>query len=340
MMKFSLKISIILVFFSGGKIVAQDGQLSQFYAAPLIINPALTGNTIQDRFSLNYRNQWPAVSDSKPFTTYACSYEHNFSNYNSSVGALVYHDRAGPAGLRTTNVLFSYAYRVKVTRRFSFKPSLQFGITNRHLDFDELVFNDQLQTSSATSSADLVYRSRSRYSMDVNAGVIGYSKNYWFGVSLHHMNRPDISLVGNGARVEPKFGAQGGWKIPIEKDIKHQTVSQVMIAANYKHQSTRDQMDIGVYYNYSPIYLGLWFRGIPLKKADPVLTNNDAVILVLGYKKNGFSIGYSYDITISKLTSSNSGGAHELSTSLELVSRKNLNKRRKRSRFMIPCPRF
>ena len=104
-MRASLKIAIILVFFMGGKIVAQDAQFSQFYAAPLIINPALTGNTIQDRFSLNYRNQWPAVPNSKAFTTYAFSYEHNFDDSNSAIGALVYHDRAGLAGLRTTSLI-------------------------------------------------------------------------------------------------------------------------------------------------------------------------------------------------------------------------------------------
>ncbi|MAZ37683.1 MAG: hypothetical protein CL842_09560 [Crocinitomicaceae bacterium] len=339
-MRVVLKIIVILALFSSGGGYAQDAQFSQFYAAPLIINPALTGNTIQDRFSLNYRNQWPAVPNSKAFTTYAFSYEHNFEDYNSGVGALIYHDRAGVAGLRTINALFSYAYRVRVTRKFSFKPSLQLGVTNRHLDFGELVFNDQLQTGAASSAASLEYASRSKYSMDVNTGIIGFSTNYWFGVSVHQINRPDISLVGNGARIEPKFSAQGGYNIPVKKDIKKRVVSQLMLAANYKHQSTRDQLDIGGYFNYVPFYMGLWYRSIPLKKADPALANNDAVIVVLGYKKNGLSIGYSYDITVSKLSTATSGGAHELSTTLEIASRKNLSKRRTRSRFMIPCPKF
>jgi len=83
-MRIGLKIVIVLALLSSGKLLAQDAQFSQFYAAPLIINPALTGNTIQDRFSLNYRNQWPAVPNSKAFTTYAFSYEHNFDDYNSA----------------------------------------------------------------------------------------------------------------------------------------------------------------------------------------------------------------------------------------------------------------
>ncbi len=339
-MKFfsTILIGFALFIVGGGK--AQDAQFSQFYAAPLIINPALTGNTVQSRFSLNYRNQWPAVPNSKAFSTYAFSYEHNFEDYNSAIGGMVYHDRAGLAGLRTTNVLFSYAYRVRVTRKFSWKPALQIGVANRHLDFGELIFNDQLQTGATTSASQQDYIARSKYTMDINAGAIGFSSNYWFGVSVHHLNRPDVSLVGNGARVEPKLALQGGWNIPVKKDIKKRVVSQVMLAANYKHQGTRDQLDIGGYFNYVPFFMGVWYRGIPLKKSDVELNNHDAIIFVLGYKKDGMSIGYSYDVTISKLTAGTSGGAHEISTTVEFASRKNLRKRRRRSRFMIPCPKF
>jgi len=338
-MRNNLKITLALVFLLAGKIVAQDAQFSQFFAAPLIINPALTGNTIQDRFALNYRNQWPAISNSKAFTTYAFSYEHNFDDYNSSIGALVYHDRAGVAGLRTTNALLSYAYRIKVSRKFSFKPALQVGVVNRNIDFGELVFNDQLQTGAAASSAALEYNSESNYGVDVNTGIIGFSDNYWFGVSVHHINQPDISLLGNETRLDRKYAVQGGWSIPLKKNIGKQVVSQIMIAANYKRQSKREQLDIGAYFNYSPLYAGLWYRGIPFKQVDPIYENNDALILVLGYKKNRVSFGYSYDITVSKLTGASTGGAHEISTSIELVSPKNLRKER-RNRYMIPCPKF
>ena len=39
----------------------QDPQFSQFYAAPLYLNPAFAGSTNQGRAGTNYRNQWPAV---------------------------------------------------------------------------------------------------------------------------------------------------------------------------------------------------------------------------------------------------------------------------------------
>ncbi|MEL7422621.1 MAG: type IX secretion system membrane protein PorP/SprF, partial [Bacteroidota bacterium] len=38
---------------------AQDPIFSQFYAAPLQLNPAFAGTTIAPRFTFNHRNQYP-----------------------------------------------------------------------------------------------------------------------------------------------------------------------------------------------------------------------------------------------------------------------------------------
>jgi hypothetical protein len=48
--------------------VGQDYQFTQFYAAPVNLNPAFTGNTTQSRLVMNYRNQWTAIPGA--FVTY------------------------------------------------------------------------------------------------------------------------------------------------------------------------------------------------------------------------------------------------------------------------------
>ena len=40
---------------------AQDPQFSQYYAAPLYLNPAFTGSEMLPRIGANYRNQWPGI---------------------------------------------------------------------------------------------------------------------------------------------------------------------------------------------------------------------------------------------------------------------------------------
>jgi len=55
---------------------------------------------------------------------------------------------------------------------------------------------------------------------------------------------------------------------------------------------------------------------------------------LLGYKFDNINIGYSYDITISKLIGS-TGGAHEIS----IIYNFDLNQTRKKRRKAIPCSR-
>lgn len=333
-------ISLLFLQFLASILIAQDFQFSQFYSTPMLINPAFTGNTVQSRVTGNYRNQWAAVSNSAGFNTYAFGYEHNFENFNSGLGLQFIHDKAGNGALRTTSALLSYAYRIRMTRKFSIKPGLQFGLGSRSVNFNELVFNDQLQTGAGTSAAQQEYNNRPRYYFDINVGAIAYGKYYWFGASVHHLNKPEIGLLGNGVKLDLKYSLHGGYKFPLKKDIKKQLVSSFTLTANYKHQGKRDQLDFGGYFSYSPVLFGLWYRGIPIKNIESNLPNNDAIIVLAGYSKNGFTLGYSYDLTVSKLTAATSGGAHEISISLEMASRKSQRKRRRRSRLMIPCPKF
>ncbi|HXC06076.1 MAG TPA: type IX secretion system membrane protein PorP/SprF, partial [Bacteroidia bacterium] len=71
-----------------------------------------------------------------------------------------------------------------------------------------------------------------------------------------------------------------------------------------------------------PIVVGLWYR------------NADAFIVLLGIDRGTFRIGYSYDVTMSRLTNS-TAGSHELSYSMGFACKK--KKRTYRPDF---CPSF
>ncbi len=75
------------------KLKAQDPQFSQFYAAPLYLNPAFAGSNQASRAIANYRNQWPNFQAN--FITYAASFDHFFRKYNSGIGILAMADREG-----------------------------------------------------------------------------------------------------------------------------------------------------------------------------------------------------------------------------------------------------
>ena len=54
---------------------AQDPEFTQFYANQLYLNPAFAGSARCPRLSLNWRDQWPAISGN--FVTYSAAYDQH-----------------------------------------------------------------------------------------------------------------------------------------------------------------------------------------------------------------------------------------------------------------------
>ena len=332
-------IIISILFLLHGEYLAQDMRFSQFYAAPLYVNPGFTGSTIEHRFVLNYRHQWPNIPGA--FDAYHASYEYNASDINSGFGLIFNKEDAGSFGLTTNLVAFSYAYRFRLNRKTYLQPGLKFAYAFRSIDYDKLIFNDQLESgSSATADIDAFAEDNVSYP-DISSGLILYSENYWVGTSLNHINEPNQSLLAEGvAELPMKFTFQAGYNFmlsgPIVKRLSKKTITT---AIHYESQALFDQLDLGAYYNHAPFVFGFWYRGIPLfKQYDTGYQNNDAFIVLVGYSvpDRNFRIGYSYDVTISRLIS-DSGGAHEISIIYEAASRRS---KRKNRRFIVPCAKF
>ena len=71
-------LSVLMVATFAGDALAQDPEFTQFYAAPLYLNPAFAGTARCPRIAMNYRNQWPALSGT--FITEAFSYDQNIES--------------------------------------------------------------------------------------------------------------------------------------------------------------------------------------------------------------------------------------------------------------------
>ena len=97
-------------------VTAQDIHFSQYYSAPLTINPALTGGFAGDyRAGVNYRTQWGTVT--VPYQTFDIFGDMNlgrrlFARNFWSIGLNVISDRAGDGGLSVTKILGSGAYHI------------------------------------------------------------------------------------------------------------------------------------------------------------------------------------------------------------------------------------
>ena len=157
--------------------------------------------------------------------------------------------------------------------------------------------------------------------------------------SFNHMNEPNQSLSNDESPLFMKFSAHGGYKFDLsEGGRKTLNTSFFNVALHYKAQQKFDQLDLGLYYTREPFTFGVWYRGIPAIKSYEGVLNNDALAIILGYKVIDYNlnIGYSYDVTVSRLAA-NSAGSHEISLIYEIASKK---KKRRSRRFFVPCAKF
>jgi len=320
-----------LLFFGGKELTAQDAQFSQFFATRIYMNPAFAGNTHFGRFSTHIRRQWPALQG---YTSTGMYYDQSLPSFNSGIGVSLFQDRHGAGGVVYNKYAGYYSYRFNPTRKLAVKFGISGSYNSFNVDLSRFTFTDQLLSGSSATTDE--FRFDKLQYFDVNTGLVAFTERYWGGVSVSNIN----NLRGGLTNPFPtKLSVHGGVLIPINKDIKGEFLRNLTIAAQYKAQQDYDQFDIGAYYGYSVVLVGVWYRGLlGLKDNETTITNQDAFILVAGLQYEAYRLSYSYDISASTLHGY-SNGAHEMSLQIELW-RNYKYKRRRSSDRNVPCPNF
>lgn len=323
-----LQILVVLIMLSWASVAnAQDPGFSQFYGNPVYLNPALAGNKICPRLTLNYRNQWPSIPAS--FVTYSASYDQHVDFLSGGVALLVVSDQAGDGML--TNNAFSgvYSYRLELSRTIVMNAGLQATYQQLSIDWDKFIFADQLATGTPTQEPRP--NSLSRSYPDFSAGfILGYRESIYLGFAAHHLTQPDNGFYANsGSKQLMKITAHAGAVfnlVPYASLEEQKYLPSISPNILYMQQGEFRQMNLGAYLNLYPFVGGLWFRYN--------FENADAAIALLGFEHKQFKIGYTYEYTVSRLTNA-TGGAHEFSVAWQFACPERSEKIR-----AIKCPTF
>jgi type IX secretion system PorP/SprF family membrane protein len=328
----------------------QDPTLSQFYAAPLLISPAFAGVNQISKVNFNHRNQWPNLNANYQFS--ALTADISVASINSGFGFIATTDKQF-SNFKTTTLGLQYAYHVTLAPESSVSFGLEGAFVSKGIDYSSLVFGDQIESLikydifKPKTDDDILkqFKPNANY-VDLSTGALFNLKNTWLGVSAHHINAPKKSLfIKDDDILQTKYSVQLGTKILFEDSYYEQnsvsernrekSISPVM---HYKHQGTFDQMDLGAYLTLSPLVIGAWYRGIPLKNNSSSSTR-ESIVALLGYRQDNFSIGYSYDMTISNLGLP-SGGAHEISIAYLFDLDMSIKKPYLKIKRTLSCPKF
>ena len=303
--------------------LAQDPTFTQFYANPTYLNPALAGSSGCPRVSLNYRNEWPQLTGN--YVTYAAAYDSYFKNISGGVGLIALHDVQGQGTIQTSMIGASYSNYLKVNRKFRLMFGAQAAYYQKYLDWSKLTFGDMIDPRRGFiyQTGDVPRGNGRRGFFDVSAGIVGFSKNFYFGAAFHHLNRPDESMILGQSKLPIKITGHLGANIKLGQRGRYSSTTFLSPNIIYQNQNGFQQLNIGAYLKYESFTIGAWYR------------NKDAFIMTVGINTDKYRIGYSYDLTVSKLGNGVSGGSHEVSLGINLKCKKPARDFRR-----ISCPSF
>ena len=324
---------------------AQDPGFSQFFASPLTLNPALTGKFNGAlRIAGNYRNQWPAINNA--FITSTVSVDAPILtnklpvNDTWGIGFMGMTDKTASGILNDNYFGISTAYHLALDEDgyHSIGVGFQGVYANQSLDGTRLTFEDGLQldgTFLRSPSEAINSEFVQVHYFDANMGVLynattNGNNNFYLGASGYHLNHPKASFLGEDTiNVPIRLTIHGGGYFPIPG-----SASTIYVSALASNQAGARQYVLGGAWEITndndetnPVnfYAGLWAR----------FTNNttDAVIPYLGLDYNNFSLGVTYDVNVSALsTASQSRGGIEISL---IYIKKASN-----GKHGVPCPKF
>ena len=301
-------IAFILVLFFGVKAWAQDVHFSQFKASSFLLSPALVGAQNNDyKATLQRKSQWASVS--VPFNTLSFSLERKDIIPSHNIGVQFLNDIAGDSRFKTTGINLGYAKKLAATADNLFSFGAGFGIFQRSIVFDDLVFNDP----ENLSNLNFIFP-------DVAIGIanlyqINRKTTLESGIAFYHINKPKQSFTDNDAiRLNQKINFHTALNYAYTDNL---SIQPKLVFSN---QDTDKEFLLGCDVNY----LLEGERDILLKSgiADRF---SDALILYFGAEIDGLSCVVSYDVNTSSLTNaSNNKGGFEFALVYQWKSKKKI----------------
>ncbi len=292
---------------------SQDFHLSMYDAAPLFLNPAMTGVVDADwRIHGQFRTQWKSVNF-KPYTTALISFDAPVKKWG--FGGQIINYRAGIGNYNVLQAAGSVGYTVSLDRnRFhNLSFGLQAGITQKAIEMPLHTFDNQYTTVGGgsfdnTLNSNETFASRSLLVPVTNAGILYYfskqqSKlNPFIGASGFNLIEPKESFFEADNTLAFRYYVHAGIRVNITEKLylipkllymQQETITEQTIA-----------LDGGLYFETAEMYL----------LGGAVFRNKDAAILSLGAKKENYVLKVAYDINVSSLSGASTGrGGFEVS---------------------------
>jgi type IX secretion system PorP/SprF family membrane protein len=290
-------------------VVAQDPHFSQFFMAPQLINPALTGFGYGKwRVMGNVRQQWGNAST--PFNTqvFAADYKvretetgylvrNEYQKNVLAIGGYFMNDRSMFGAFKSIYAGGSLSYNIHISPSSQIAAGFQASYGNRRVDYSRLTFAQQFTSGGFDISLPTGEKSlqamKPFYSL-----ASGILYNYHnditevdIGAAVFDINEPKQTFIDD-PRQELKrryvFHANVEREIADNLILKVNSIFHLQVVQNYFAVGGCLGMNVTEERGKYMVYGGAWFR------------EGDAIYPFAAIQIKNLLVGLSYDVTVSK----------------------------------------
>ena len=306
---------IIISFCIYSKAKAQDPVFTQYFLVPETLNPGFSGFMETTYTGIIHREQLPDL-DLKIDTDYAFLNTWN-ENISSGYGISVLNQRENASKYNFTQINANYAYRVRINDDWYFRPALEVGFGLKSFAFQNLLLEDQINIRTGitnASSIDPLLRNDKITFFDASAGMVFNTDNMWIGLSMKHLNKPNISFSEDGnLPLNTFFSLSTGYEFLLANYIDVQFfpyATKMFVTSNYMQQGRYNRLDLGASILFEKMFFGATAVTNPAKNGlnSQLVTS---VNLFTGLQYEHLRLGIAYDLNTSKM--GKTGGVYELS---------------------------
>lgn len=330
-MRFKLFIIIISCFIYT-KAQAQDPVFTQYFLVPETLNPGFSGFMETTYTGIIHRDQWSNL-DLNIDTDYA--FVNTWSEkMNSGFGLSILSQRENITNYNFTELNANYAYRVRLSDDWYFRPAIEIGLGLKSFGFKNVLLQDQINIrtgqNNITSIDPLLGNDKISF-FDISAGMVFNTDDFWIGLSIKHLNKPNISFspVGN-TPLDSFFSLSAGYEFLLVDYIDVTLFpyeTKLFVTSNYMNQGPYNRLDIGASILFEKIFFGTTFVTNPSKNG----VDNDLLTSVnffTGLQYEHLRLGISYDLNVTQIGAT--GGIYEVSLAYQF----NLDKK------CFGCPNY
>lgn len=319
---------IIVLVLIVNQLSGQEVEFSQYYANPLFLNPAFAGSEEHARLALNYKTILPTSFGD--YSTYSASVDKYYDELSGGVGFQIMNDRQAQGAINDLGLNLLYSYHARLRKRWAIATGFRIGYNIKSVNTGDLIYPDMIDPVNGVNNSGMEsgLHQQSLY-FDFSVGMLTWYDNYYFGLAVDHLTKPQISLGSDDpGPIARKYTFNAGMEIPFYNSLErvHMTMSPNLI---FQMQGASSKLNLGLYLNKNYLTTGVWVK-------TNTQFNLTGCVLMLGYVTDYATFAYSYDVPfyLGGISGVISGG-HEVTFLYKFMY-----KRKRKKIKAIKCPKI